>query len=318
MNFRTQITLKKQADNLIDYSSNILLVGSCFSNNIGNKLMYFGFNSLVNPFGVLFNPKVIERFFINSVSQKEFLENDVFYHNERWHCFDAHSCLSSKNKNKLLKNLNTAINKTFKKLQHSTHIIITLGTAWTYRFLKENKVVSSCHKIPQKYFLKEILQVSEIVEILTNISRLISKTNKNITVIYTISPVKHLKDGFVENSQSKSHLISAVHYAVSQNNNSFYFPSYEIMTDELRDYRFYDNDMVHPNKTAIDYIWGKFSKVWVHPKAEKTMCEVDAVKKGLAHKPFDENSKKHKLFKESLQHKITKLKNDNPNINMSF
>lgn len=302
MNFQTKITLKKQPFNQIDYNSKLLLIGSCFSENIGSKLKYYKFQTEVNPFGVLFHPKAIEQLITNTVQQYKFTEKDIFFYNERWHCFNVHSCFSSENKEELLNRLNHSINSTFKQLHNSTHFIITLGTSWVYRHIKRDEIVANCHKVPQKDFLKEILSVKEISESLNTINSLLKSINKNISIIYTVSPVRHLKDGFIENQQSKAHLLSSIHHTKNK-----YFPSYEIMMDELRNYRFYKEDMIHPNQTAINYIWSKFCEVWLAPSTEKTIQEVEFIQKGLAHKAFNQNSEQHQIFLKSLEEKKATL-----------
>lgn len=258
MIFQTHIPLKKQKHHLINYNSKLLLLGSCFSENIGNKLSYYKFQTQQNPFGILFHPKAIETFIAKVINEEMYTENDVFFHNERWHCFDAHSVVSSTSKEELLNTLNTNINSTYQHLKNTSHIIITLGTAWIYREIATDTLVANCHKIPQKKFLKELLTVEEVSESLEAINSLIKSINPETTIIYTVSPVRHIKDGFIENQRSKAHLLSAIHQVVESRNNTHYFPSYEIMMDELRDYRFYAEDMIHPNQTAIDYIWEKF------------------------------------------------------------
>ncbi len=307
MNLQTKIPLKKQSHNQIDYNSKILLIGSCFSENIGNKLSYYKFQSTQNPLGILFHPKAIERLITNAINKREYTEEDLFFNNERWHCFDAHSSLSAIDKNELLHNLNSAINLTFRQLQNTSHVIITLGTSWVYREITSDKIVANCHKILQKKFLKELLSVEEISESLEAITALIESINKNVSVVFTVSPVRHLKDGFVENQRSKSHLISAIHETLNGHNVS-YFPSYEIMMDELRDYRFYAEDMIHPNQTAINYIWEKFSDVWISDEATLTMQNVETIQKGLTHRPFNARSEAHQQFLITLQKKVKTLK----------
>ncbi|NVK53221.1 MAG: GSCFA domain-containing protein [Flavobacteriaceae bacterium] len=314
MKLQTQITLQKEKYNPIDYTSNLLLLGSCFSNNIGNKLAYYKFQSSQNPFGILFHPKAIETCITNAINKKEYTAAAVFYLNERWHCFDAHSDLSAIDKNKLLANLNSASNLTFQQLHSSTHIIITLGTAWIYKFIETDAIVTNCHKVQQKKFLKELMSVDEITESLEKIISLIRLVNKKTSIVFTISPVRHLKDGFIENQQSKAHLITAIHQIVEPRKNSYYFPSYEIMMDELRDYRFYAEDMIHPNSTAIDYIWSKFSEAWISEAATKTMQEVASIQNGLTHRPFNPNSVQHQQFLDKLNQKIELLKKEHPSI----
>jgi hypothetical protein len=306
MNFRTEIHLNQER-NQIDYRAKLLLIGSCFSENISEKLTYFKFNNYSNPFGILFNPIAIETLITNAINQKVYSENEFFQLNEQWHCFDTHSELSSINKKDLLRNLNTAIRTTHEHLHNATHIIITLGTSWVYRFIEADIIVGNCHKVPQKKFLKELLLVDEIVASLENISTLIKDVNPKTNIIFTVSPVRHLKDGFVENSQSKAHLLSAIHQIADQRKQLYYFPSYEIMLDDLRDYRFYNSDMIHPNETAINYIWEQFKNVWMHENTFSTMAAVDSIQKGLAHKPFNPNSEQHQLFLANLQIKIQEL-----------
>lgn len=319
MKLQTQIPLQKQSNNLIDYNSNVLLLGSCFVENMGDKLLYFKFKNLQNPFGILFQPKAIESLILNTINQKEYLEDDIFYYNEQWHCFEAHSKLSNPSKEVLLNNLNHAIKLTNKQINESTHVIITLGTAWVYRFMESGSLVANCHKVPQKQFEKELLSVEAIAQSLENIVNSIRSVNKNANLIFTVSPVRHIKDGFIENTRSKAHLFTAIHKMINNqlsigNGLLTYFPSYEIMMDELRDYRFYTEDMVHPNQLAINYIWEKFQQVWITDEALNTMKMVDEVQKGLQHRPFNPDSQAHKNFLQNLEAKKTQLQSNFPHI----
>ena len=312
MKLQTHIPLAKQSSNLIDYNSSILLLGSCFVENMGDKLSYFKFQNLQNPFGILFQPKAIESLISKAINRKEYSETDIFFYNEQWHCFEAHSKLSNPSKEVLLSNLNDAIKSTNQQINKSTHLIITLGTAWVYRFVESDSVVANCHKVPQRQFTKELLSAEAITQSLKTIVNSIRSLNKNAVVIFTVSPVRHIKDGFIENTQSKSHLFTAIHQLL--NHNSFYFPSYEIMMDELRDYRFYAEDMVHPNQLAINYIWEKFQQVWISDETSNTMKMVDEVQKGLQHRPFNPNSQAHINFLQNLEAKKTELQSTFPHI----
>ena len=304
MILQTQIPIQKQKEHTIDYNSKVLLLGSCFSENIGNKLAYYKFQSSQNPYGILFHPRAIEQLIENTISKKEFTENDVFYHNEQWHCFETHSLLSNSNQEELLENLNKTTKETFHKIKEVTHLIITLGTAWTYKQISSNKTVANCHKVSQKEFSKELLIVDEITASLHNIASAIKTVNKDITILFTVSPVRHIKDGFTENKRSKSHLISGIHqFLDTKSTNTFYFPSYEIMMDELRDYRFYNEDMIHPNKTAINYIWERFSNTWFSDESLKTMRRVEEIQRGLSHRPFNPDSEAHLKFLKNLTKK---------------
>ncbi|WNH11235.1 GSCFA domain-containing protein [Thalassobellus suaedae] len=312
MNLQTKIPLEKQSNNLIDYNSNMLLLGSCFVENIGEKLDYFKIQNTQNPFGVLFHPKAIETLIEKAIKRERYSEDDLFFYNEQWHCFDAHSKLSHASKDNLLNGLNFILEATDKQIQKSSHIVITLGTSWVYRNSENNSIVANCHKVPQKQFKKELLSVDELSESLKNILSLIRSVNYNASVIFTVSPIRHLKDGFVENTQSKAHLVTAIHRVV--NNRSFYFPSYEIMMDELRDYRFYSEDMIHPNQTAINYIWEKVKDVWVSTDTLQTMEDVDAIQKGLQHKAFNPQSEAHQKFLLNIKEKQIQLQKKHKHI----
>jgi lysophospholipase L1-like esterase len=314
MNLQTKISIQKEVYNPISYDSKILLLGSCFSENIGNKLAHFKFQSEQNPFGILFHPKAIESLITNAINEKEYIEKDTFFLNERWHSFDAHSSLSTPDKNELLQNLNAAVQQTNQQLNQSTHIIITLGTCWMYRFIETDTIVANCHKVPQKKFLKEILSIDEITESLEAITALIKSVNPTINTLFTVSPIRHLKDGFTQNLQSKSHLIAAIHQVVEPRNNTHYFPSYEIMMDELRDYRFYAEDMIHPNQTAINYFWKKFTDAWISEDSNEIMKEVSIIQNGINHRPFNPNSNEHQQFLKGLKNKILRLQEKHPSI----
>jgi len=252
----------------IDYQSKMILMGSCFAENIGNKFQYFKFNTLVNPFGIIFNSVSIEKMIERVVLQKTFSKEDIFYHNERWHSYEVHSDCSTDDPEALLNNLNQLLSETKKQLQEATHFIITYGTSWVYRNIETNAIVANCHKVPQKQFTKELLSIDRIQKSIQNTISLIATLNPKCNFIFTVSPVRHLKDGFVENQVSKAHLIAAIYATTNPKQQTLnYFPSYEIMMDELRDYRFYADDMIHPSPMAIDYIWERFTATQIEANA---------------------------------------------------
>lgn len=309
MQFRTQIPISK-SNNPIDYNSKILSVGSCFVENMAQKFDYFKFQNETNPFGIIFNPVSIEKLFSRVCNEDVFTEKDIFFHNERWHSFEVHSDLSNADRQELLETLNKAISETSKKIKEATHIIITFGTSWIYRNIESTEIAANCHKVPQKQFLKELLSVEVIQKSIQNTIDLIQTLNPNINFIFTISPVRHIKDGFVENQLSKSHLFTALHSALNTEHlklNTEYFPSYEIMMDELRDYRFYKEDMLHPNQIAIDYIWKLFSENYISQESISTMQEVDEIQKSLRHRSFNPESEQHQKFLAKLQQKMNLL-----------
>jgi hypothetical protein len=316
MQFSTQIPIIKSS-NPIDYSSKIVSLGSCFAVNIGQKFDYFKFRNTTNPFGILFHPLALEKFITYAISSKKFTDDNVFEHNGLWHSFDAHSDLSHPEINILLNNLNDACSSANAKLKEATHLIITLGTAWVYRFAETGVLVANCHKIPQKQFTKEILSVDAIRQSLENITGMIAKVNPETHIIFTVSPVRHIKDGFTENQWSKSNLISALQHIINnkqQTQNTAYFPSYEIMMDELRDYRYYAEDMIHPSTIAVDYIWKRFTGAYITPQAQETMKLADNIQKGLTHRPFNPYTPQHLEFLSKLDTKIKTLQEEYPHI----
>lgn len=297
----------------IDYNSRIVSIGSCFAANMGEKFDFYKFQNTTNPFGIIFNPVSIEKLIRRAISKDYFSEKDVFFHNERWHSFEMHSELSHTNKEFFLTNLNEKLVAFGDQLSSATHFIITLGTSWVYKTIASEEIVANCHKIPQKQFTKHLLSTTEISNALNSILSLVNEINSNCRFIFTVSPVRHIKDGFIENQVSKSHLIAAV-YEIN-NPNSSYFPSYEIMMDELRDYRFYGEDLLHPNATAIDYIWSRFVETNINSNSFSTMKEVETIQKGLQHRSFNIESISHEKFIISLHKKIQKIQHSFPFMN---
>lgn len=303
MNFSTKVPLSKH-QNPIDYYSKVFSLGSCFAENMADKFEYFKFQNSVNPFGIIFNPVSIENLIKRIVEKREFIEKDIFFHNDLWHCYEVHSELSNPDKELFLQNLNRIVFQSFDDVNKTTHFIVTYGTSWVYRNKNSNKVVANCHKVLQNQFEKEILSVEIIEKSIENTINLVQKINPNCNFIFTISPVRHVKDGFVENQRSKAHLICAIQNSQLSTRNSQYFPSYEIMMDELRDYRFYTDDMLHPSKMAIDYIWKGFLENYISESIFETMSQIDAIQKGLQHRPFNVASEKHRKFSDNLNSKI--------------
>lgn len=320
MDFRTSIPIP-QATPKITYDSRVFLVGSCFVENMGRKLDYYKLTQLQNPFGILFHPAAIAKFFKNIAENRVYTESDFFWSNEQWHCFDTHSSLSHSEKRIILERLNTKLDNARDFLQETTHLIITLGTAWSYFHLETEKLVGNCHKIPQNNFRKELQSVEEIEVSLNNIILFLKEINPEITVIFTVSPVRHLKDGFVENQRSKAHLITAIHKLLENKKsipplgiNGSYFPAYELMIDELRDYRFYAGDMLHPSATAIDYIWSRFVETWFSQEAMQLLSKIETIQKGLSHRPFNPDSAAHLKFLKKLEQQISEIQKQHPGI----
>lgn len=314
MQFTTPVPVPK-SDFPISYDSEVFAVGSCFAENMSAKFRHFGFRNTVNPFGILFHPLAIERFLEFAVGNKQFSESDVFHHIDRWNCFDAHSDLSANDKEILIGNLNSAIASSGEKMKSATHFIITLGTAWAYRNIGSGELVANCHKVPQKEFSKELLSVQAIEKSIGECVNLIRSANPSAQIIFSVSPVRHIKDGIVGNQRSKANLISGLHSALEKAD-AHYFASYEITMDELRDYRFYAPDMLHPNQIAIDYIWEKFCESWISPEDFQLMAEVDSIKKAKAHRAFNPDSTSHQTFLVSLENRMQNLRKRLPHIGL--
>jgi hypothetical protein len=314
MNLQTKIPLQPQKFNQIDYHSKILLLGSCFSENIGKKFSYSKFQSTVNPLGILFHPLAIENLITRAVIKDYYLDSDLHYNNEQWCCLDAHSKLNNASKEVLLTELNIEIDNTHQQLKDATHLVITLGTSWVYRHIASDVIVANCHKLPQKQFLKELLSIEQIAESLDAVFSLIKSVNPKVSALFTVSPVRHIKDGFIENTRSKSHLLAAIHQVVEPRKQSHYFPSYEIMMDELRNYRFYNADMLHPSTLAVDYIWEKFKTVWFSEDTLKISETVASIQTKKAHRPFNSSSEAHQQFLRKIQSEIDNLSAQYPHI----
>lgn len=316
MELSTKIPIPK-SNHPIDYHSRIISFGSCFADEVGKKFDHFKLNHLTNPFGILFHPLAIEKVIDFALSEKQFTQDDIFLLDERWHCFDTHSAMSHPDKKVMLTTLNDTLKATRQNILEASHFIITLGTAWVYKHTETSEIVANCHKVPQKAFEKKLISIEEIAKSIENIVSRVKAANTKINFIFTVSPVRHLKDGFTENQLSKAHLISALHQVLENKNfpllwrgagGENYFPSYEILMDELRDYRYYAEDMIHPNQLAIDIIWERFSEAYFTKETFEIMKEVDLIQKGLAHKPFNPNSERHLQFVKSLNEKIAMIK----------
>ncbi len=303
MEFRTQVPIKRMRHNQIDYNSRLLLMGSCFADSIGSKLRDYQFQALKNPFGVLFHPLAIEKCLTRAINKTHYQVSDLKYHNSLYLSLEAHSQFNCTDSEQVLLELNKALDITRDQLIDCSHLIVTLGTSWVYRFIETDMIVANCHKIPQKKFLKELLSVEEIQNSLQSIMALVKDVNPTCKFIFTTSPIRHIKDGYSENSRSKAHLIAATHSVINQFKDAFYFPAYELMMDELRDYRFYQRDMVHPSEQAIDYIWDKFRECWLSDEAQKLYKEVQDLLKGMSHRPFNPESTQHQAFLQQLKEK---------------
>lgn len=313
MNYRT-IVAPKDYDFNISHQSSLLLIGSCFSENIGNKLIANKFNTLINPSGILFNPISIVNTLNDIIEEKEFPEKDLHFENGLYHSFAHHGRFSGPNSEEVLTRINRSREEATLFLKKTDVIIVTLGSSWAYRYNDTGEFVANCHKVPNKKFTKELLEVGFIVEKLHWIIDKLQAVNSNLKIIFTISPVRHWKDGAEENTLSKSILHVAAHQLASSKS-SYYFPSYEMVIDDLRDYRFYKEDMLHPNNVAIDYVWNRFEEAFFSNETvrlNKVICKIAAA---IKHRPFNSLTKEHQQFLEIQLKNIADLKKKNATIN---
>jgi len=315
-NFRTTFTISP-SDTKIDYNNNTMLFGSCFSENIGDKFSYYKFNNITNPFGVLYNPASIANSINILLNKKKFTETDIFKHNNLWNSFYHHSNFSNKDKYAFLQNINNNIIKASDYLSKCNFLIITFGTSWVYEYKNTNKIVSNCHKIPSKEFNRYKLTTEQITTQYVNIIKLLKAQNKDINIIFTVSPIRHIKDGAEQNQLSKSTLIIAIHNLVEMFENITYFPSYEIMIDDLRDYRFYNNDMIHPSDIAIEYIWNKFTDTYINPNTTRLMVDIKKINQALQHRPFQPENETYQSFLRKTKDKINGIIKKHKNINFN-
>lgn len=285
----------------ININDHVLTVGSCFADEIGNKLSKNKVKNLTNPFGTIYNPHTIFNLLKGEIATEKIIENQgVFYH------WDMHGSISSLTKNKISQYSNNQIVKTSNFLTKSQWIIITLGTASVYT-LQDGSIVANCHKMPASTFRKRLLSQQEILDQFSALHSHLLAINPTLRIIFTVSPVRHIKDGLVENNRSKSILIDAVHTICDTYKNISYFPAYEILIDELRDYRFYAEDMIHPSTQAIDYIWNSFSKAYFDEETKTFLQQWKNIYASINHRPFHPTSPEHQKFLRSTLEKVEHL-----------
>ena len=289
------------------YNDSIMLCGSCFVENIGKKLENACFNVLINPFGILFNPYSLAKSIEDIIDNKQFTEEELVFHHGLYHSFSHHSCFSHPEKNTCVEQINRATAHAHQFLKKTNVLIITLGTAWRYRYRLSGKIVSSCHKIPQQEFDKELLPVEQITEMVSATMQRLFTLNPNLHIILTVSPVRHIKDGFIENQQSKATLILSSKQLTEQCDNCIYFPVYELFMDDLRDYRFYASDMLHPSETAIQYVWERFCETFLNHETREILAEAEKLHAASQHRPFHATSDEYQKFLRLHQEKAQQL-----------
>lgn len=302
--FQKQINLKDQ----------LMLCGSCFTENLGEKLAKMLFRVEMNPNGILFNPKSIVQSINSYIENKQYAQVELFIHDDIYFSWQHHSRFSGMNPSVLIDQINETQHKAHQFLKSADWLLLTLGSAFVYE-LSNGEVVANCHKMPANHFTRRLVPAEEIV---TEFSLLIDKLlafNPLLRIMLTISPVRHLRDGYVENNRSKSILIQAVHQLTERFPDVFYFPAYELIIDDLRDYRFFAEDMTHPNYLATQYVWEKFTMACIDKSSLAWMKEINTINAAMAHKPFQPHSAAHQLFLMKNFEKLNVLKSNLPFLN---
>lgn len=301
----------------IRYTDKILLIGSCFTEHISGRLSAHKFRTLQNPHGILFNPLSVADSLLSYAQGKLYAEEDLFYLNELWGSWSHHTRFSHIDKNEALDGINASQREAAEFLKSTDWIIITLGSAFQY-FLKEsNTPVANNHRAPAAWFEKRLLEIPTIIHALEEALSAIKADNPQAQFLFTISPVRHIRDGVVDNNRSKARLIESVHHICAETPDCFYFPAYEMVIDVLRDYRFYDIDMVHPNYAATDSVWEAFVASCIVPEALPIMEQVKEIVTAKNHRPRFPETKAHQKFLKAYAEKTAAFAAAHPYLNLA-
>ena len=310
MLFKTEIQIPP-FDFKISHQDKIMMMGSCFAENTAEKMQSAGFCIYTNPFGILYNPASISRNIQTIVYSKKYAASHLFEYQGLYHSFDHHGKFSDSSPANCVDKINKEVEDAKDYLKTASILLITFGTAFVYTLKSTGAIVANCHKLPEKTFNRRRLSVSEIVEDWKVLIHLLQQYNPELKIIFTVSPIRHWKDGAHENQLSKSTLLLAIDELITPNAHCYYFPSYEIMMDELRDYRFYADDMLHPSGLAIEYIWEKFSHAFFEKKTLELINEWMKIRQALEHKPFNPDSEQYQSFLAQTQLKLKEFLSKN-------
>jgi len=318
MNFMVNIDLRKPPRQ-INYEDKILLIGSCFTEHIGNSLEELKFSVLQNPNGILFDPRSVSKSLVSYIENRQYNEKDFFQLNEIWHSWRHHSRFSNTNLNEAVRIVNTSQQMAHQFLKQADWIIVTLGSSFSYQLTEQaanaagdpreaRAGVANCHRAPAQWFNKHLMTVDEIILNLDEALRQLFQLNPGLNIIFTVSPVRHIRDGVVDNNRSKARLIEVVHQLVNKYDNLNYFPAYELVIDVLRDYRFFDTDLVHPNYMATEFVLEKFAESFIDEPAQKLMQEIKSLVIARKHKAFQPDTTAHQQFLKAYFEKAKMLK----------
>lgn len=332
MDFMLPITIPK-ADRLINHQQKILSIGSCFTEHIGNALTELKFDVLQNPNGILFDPIAVCNSLVSYIQNKVYTADDLFYLNELWHSWQHHSRFSNTDQQHALAYINASQQKAHNFLQQADWLIITLGSAFSYRLTNESSTkmaaqnppplgesegagVANCHRAPARWFHKHLSTIDEIISKLDNTIHQLFHFNPKLHILFTISPVRHIRDGVVDNNRSKARLIEAVHHLVNKFNKLYYFPSYELVIDVLRDYRFYDIDMVHPNYLATEFVLQKFMETHMSDATQELAQEIKKLVIARKHRSAHPTTEAHNKFLQTHLQKAKQLQQQYPYLDL--
>ena len=309
--FSTQIDIPHSTVE-ITYNDRILTLGSCFAENIGTKLQEACFLTFINPFGVMYNPMSVAQGIRYLLSEKEFTATDLFQSGSLWNSLAHSSTFSAITADEALQKINSRLQAARYFLHETNVMMITLGTAWVFELVDTRKIVSNCHKLPASRFTRRRLSVDEIINEFTEVFGFLRNSYPGLKFIFTVSPIRHWKDGAHENTVSKSTLHLALDALEKQFDFVHYFPAYEIMMDELRDYRFYASDMLHPSDVAVDYIWQRFGDTYFSSETLNLKKELERLRADLNHRPLHPETEEYRLFQLSVEKKKNGLIQDYP------
>lgn len=304
--FRTILTMPAYPFKILP-ADKILCLGSCFAENIAQKLAENKFQFFLNPFGIQYNPYSLGQSILRLLHPRPYTDEDVFFANERWQSFDFHSKMASPEKTTALHQMNQSLRQAVNFLDQTQLIILSLGTAFVFEHIERQRIVANCHKIPNKAFIRKKINLEDTIKYLKGPLEELFQRYPQLHVLLTVSPIRHIKDGHIDNQRSKSTLLLATEQLEKTFKNVYYFPSYEFMMDDLRDYRFYDLDLIHPHPLAIEYIWKNFCHALMDPSSLNLMARITPIMKASQHRPFNAQSQKHQVFVKQQLQKITLL-----------
>lgn len=314
--FRTRVEIPG-APVRMSYHTRSLWMGSCFSDTIGRTMVYYKFPVLLNPFGTLFNPVSIGENILCLISGKQFDPDDLQFHDGLWFSFSHYTGFSHPDRGMCLSAINESLATASAWLKQCSFLFLTFGTARVYQYLNNGRIVANCHKLPASSFASRLSEPAEIINYYDAVLSSLKIINPDIRIVFTLSPVRHWSDGAENNQLSKSILHFSIHEIMKRHSHTYYFPAYEIFLDELRDYRFYAADMLHPSDQGIQYIWERFADTWLDDASKKIMAGVTAVLKAADHRPLHNETTNHKKFKQNTLRQIEHMISQYPFLDFS-